>query len=216
MKNNIKYQINPDWRFIGKANFSDSNSSQGDLQSGKFTEVVMGYGYRPVNNDRLNVLAKYTYFYNVPFGDLANTDPLTGQVVGASSPIDFIQKSHIVSLDTIYDFTKRLSIGAKYAYRLGEVAQDRSNPDFFESRASLYILRADFHVSNRWDILLEGRVLDLPDAQDTRSGALVGVYRHIGNNLKLGVGYNFTDFSDDLTDLDFDSQGLFINLVGKI
>ena len=216
LKNNIKYQINPDWRFIGKANFSDSNSSQGDLQSGKFTEVVMGYGYRPVNNDRLNVLAKYTYFYNVPFGDLANTDPLTGQVVGASSPIDFIQKSHIVSLDTIYDFTKRLSIGAKYAYRLGEVAQDRSNPDFFESRASLYILRADFHVSNRWDILLEGRVLDLPDAQDTRSGALVGVYRHIGNNLKLGVGYNFTDFSDDLTDLDFDSQGLFINLVGKI
>ena len=216
LKNNIKYQINPDWRFIGKANFSDSSSSQGDLQSGKFTEVVLGYGYRPVKNDRLNILSKYTYFYNVPFGDLANTDPVTGQVVGASSPIDFIQKSHIFSLDTIYDFTKRLSIGAKYAYRLGEVAQDRSNPDFFESRASLYILRADFHVSNRWDVLLEGRMLDLPDAQDTRSGALLGIYRHIGNNLKLGVGYNFTDFSDDLTDLDFDSQGLFINLVGKI
>ena len=216
LKNNLKYQINPDWRFIGKANFSDSSSSQGDLQSGKFAEVVLGYGYRPVKNDRLNILSKYTYFYNVPFGDLTNTDPVTGQVVGASSPIDFIQKSHIFSLDTIYDFTKRLSIGAKYAYRLGEVAQDRSNPDFFESRASLYILRADFHVSNRWDVLLEGRMLDLPDAQDTRSGALVGIYRHIGNNLKLGVGYNFTDFSDDLTDLDFDSQGLFINLVGKI
>jgi hypothetical protein len=29
------------------------------------------------------------------------------------------------------------------------------------------------------------------------------------------VGYNFTDFSDDLTDLDFDSQGLFVNIVGK-
>ena len=42
------------------------------------------------------------------------------------------------------------------------------------------------------------------------------LYRHIGRNLKFGVGYNFTDFSDDLTDLDYDSQGFFINLVGKI
>ena len=59
-------------------------------------------------------------------------------------------------------------------------------------------------------------MLELPEAQDRRSGALFGIYRHIGKNFKFGVGYNFTDFSDDLTDLDFDSQGLFINLVGKI
>ncbi len=34
--------------------------------------------------------------------------------------------------------------------------------------------------------------------------------------MKVGVGYNFTTFSDDLTDLDYDSQGVFINLIGKI
>jgi hypothetical protein len=31
----------------------------------------------------------------------------------------------------------------------------------------------------------------------------------------VGVGYDFSDFSDDLTDLDYKHQGLFINLVGK-
>ena len=216
MKNNLKYQVDSDWRFLAKANFSDSESSQGELFSGNFTEVVMGYGYRPIDNDRLNTLMKYTYFYNVPFGDLASTDPVTGQVVGVNSPIDFIQKSHILSFDAIYDLTKRWSLGGKYAYRLGQVAQDRLNPEFFDSRASLYVLRADWHFTHRWDALIEGRLLDLPDAQDSRAGTLVGIYRHIGNNIKVGVGYNFTDFSDDLTDLDYDSQGVFINFVGKI
>ncbi len=216
MKNNLKYQVDSDWRFLAKANFSESTSTLGDLFSGNFTEVVMGYGYRPIDNDRLNTLFKYTYFYNVPFGDLSTTDPLTGQIVGASSPVDFIQKSHILSLDAIYDLTQRWSLGGKYAYRLGQVAQDRLNPEFFDSRASLYILRADWHFTHRWDALIEARLLDLPDAQDRREGALLGLYRHVGKNIKVGVGYNFTDFSDDLTDLDFDSQGVFINFVGKI
>jgi flagellar motor protein MotB len=216
MKNNLTYQVDSDWRFLGKANFSKSTSTLGDLFSGNFTEIVLGYGYRPIDNDRLNTLMKYTYFYNVPFGDLSTTDPVTGQVVGASSPIDFIQKSHILSFDAIYDLTQRWSIGGKYAYRLGQVAQDRLNPEFFDSRASLYVLRADWHFTHRWDALIEGRLLDLPDAQDQRTGTLLGLYRHIGENLKIGVGYNFTDFSDDLTNLNYNSQGVFVNFVGKM
>ena len=216
MKNNLTYQVDSDWRFLGKANFSESTSTLGDLFSGNFTEIVMGYGYRPIDNDRLNTLFKYTYFYNVPFGEVSATDPLTGQVVGAANPIDFIQKSHILSFDAIYDLTQRWSIGGKYAYRLSQVAQDRLNPEFFDSRASLYVLRADWHFTHRWDALIEGRLLDTPDAQDQRAGTLLGLYRHVGENLKIGVGYNFTDFSDDLTDLSYNSQGVFVNFVGKI
>ena len=215
LKNNLKYQMNPDWRFIAKANFSQSKSSLGDLFDGDFTEVVLGYGYRPIESDRLNALFKYTYFYNVPFGDPI-TDPLTGQLTGSTSPSDFIQKSEILSLDLIYDLTENWSLGGKYAHRSGEVALDRENIDFIQSRANLYILRADWHFTHRWDALIEARLLELPDAEDQRSGGLLGIYRHIGNNIKFGIGYNFTDFSDDLTDLDFDSQGVFINLVGKI
>ena len=38
----------------------------------------------------------------------------------------------------------------------------------------------------------------------------------MGQHLKLGVGYNFTDFSDDLTDLSYDHQGAFVNLIGTL
>jgi hypothetical protein len=49
-------------------------------------------------------------------------------------------------------------------------------------------------------------MLDLPDVRQRRSGALAAVYRYIGKNLKVGAGYNFTDFSDDLTDLSYTTR----------
>ncbi len=205
-KNSFKYQLSTDWRLIGKFNYAVSESSLGEQFNGDYTEAVLGYAFRPVHHDRLNALIKYTYFYNFPAAD---------QVSGTNTASDYIQRSHIGSVDITYDLTSRWTVGGKYAYRHGQVAQDRANPEFFDSRAHLYVLRADWEFIHRWDALFEARWLDLPDAQDSRSGALVGIYRHLGNNIKVGVGYNFSDFSDDLTQLDYRHQGLFINMVGK-
>ena len=217
-KNSLKWQVNPSWRIVGKLNYADSDSSQGEFFDGKYTEAVLGYGYRPVNSDRLNLLFKYTYFYNLPTAEqvTAFNAPTAGQVSGTSSSADIVQKSHIAAVDVMYDVTRRWTIGGKYAYRLGQVSFDRVDPEFFDSRAHLYIGRVDWQFKHRWDALMELRMLDLPDAQDRRSGALFALYWHMGDHLKLGVGYNFTDFSDDLTDLDYDSQGVFINVIGKM
>lgn len=206
-KNSLKYQINPDWRFIGKVNYSQSKSSMGEFYDGTYTEAVAGYGYRPVSNDRLNMLMKYTYFYNLPS---------SGQVTIANTAAAFIQKSHIFSVDALYDLTRSWTIGGKYAHKLGQVSQDRVNPEFFDSRANLYIARLDWHFVHKWDMMFEARLLSLPDAQDSRSGVLVGIYRHLDSYFKLGAGYNFTSFSDDLTDLSYNHHGIFINLIGKI
>jgi hypothetical protein len=205
-KNSLKYQLSEDWRLLGKFNYAVSDSSLGATYDGDYTEAVVGYAFRPVRHDRLNALLKYTYFYNVP---------ATDQVTGTTSASDYIQRTHIGSADVMYDLTARWTLGAKYAYRYSQVAQDRENPEFFDSRAHLYVLRADWHFVHRWDALCEVRRLDLPDAGDSRDGVLVGLYRHMGNHLKLGVGYNFSDFSDDLTQLDYRYQGLFINVIGK-
>lgn len=207
VKNSLKYQVTPDWRVVGKLNHADSESSLGQFYDGNYTEAVLGYGYRPVNNDRLNALFKYTYLYNLPTAD---------QVAATGTSAELIQKSHVLSLDTMYDVTRRWSLGGKYAYRLGQVSLDRVNPQFFDSRAHLYIVRADWRFVRHWDALIESRLLDLPDAGDRRSGGLFAFYWHMGDHIKLGVGYNFTDFSDDLTDLNYNSRGMFINLIGTL
>lgn len=205
-KNSMKYQLTENWRVIAKLNHSKSESSLGDFYNGKFTEAIIGYAFRPVNNDSLNALFKYTYFYNLPS---------VSQVTGDNTTADYIQESQILSVDFTYDLTQKFSLGGKYAHRFGEISFDRDNPQFFQSDASLYIVRVDWHFVHYWDALVEARLLDLPDAGDTRSGFLLALYRHFGDNLKFGAGYNFTDFSDDLTDFDYDSQGIFINAVGK-
>jgi flagellar motor protein MotB len=206
LKNSLKCQLSEDWRIIGKFNYSVSDSSMGDYYDGDYMEAVLGYAYRPVQHDRLNALIKYTYFYNLPSAD---------QVSSTNTALDYIQRSHIGTIDVMYDLTPRWTVGAKVAYRYGQVAQDREDPEYFDSRAQLYVLRADWHFVYKWDALIEGRWLNLPDAEDSRSGVLLGIYRHLGNHIKVGVGYNFSDFSDDLTQLDYKHQGLFINLIGK-
>ena len=58
-------------------------------------------------------------------------------------------------------------------------------------------------------------MLSVEQAQDTRGGALVAVYRALSDHIKLGAGWNFTDFSDDLTNLSYTHRGAFLNLVAK-
>jgi flagellar motor protein MotB len=206
-RNSLRYQLTPDWRVLGTLNHADSDSSRGEFFDGGYTEAVLGYAYRPVRNDRLNALAKYTYFYNVP---------TTDQVGVYNAPVQFIQKSHIAALDVMYDLTTTWSVGGKYAYRRGEVSLDREDRTFFDNTAQLYVVRTDWRIGGGWELLLEGRMLDMPDLDETRGGALAAVYKRISKHFKVGAGYNFTDFSDDLTDLNFTHRGMFVNVVGVL
>jgi len=206
-RNSFKYQSSPSARFVGKLNHSDSESSLGTFYDGGFTEAVVGYAYRPVHNDRLNALVKYTYFHNVP-----TSDQITLQNIAA----EFIQKSHIAAVDVSYDITPHLSIGGKYAYRLGQISLDRESSEFFDNNASLYVIRGDYRFRDNWEVLVEGRMLSMSDLGERRSGALAAMSRYLGDHLKIGLGYNFTDFSDNLTDLSYDHHGFFLNLTGSM
>jgi hypothetical protein len=203
-RNNFKFSLTPDWRVLGKVNYMTSDSSLGDFFNGGYTEAVVGYAYRPVRNDRFNALAKYTYFYNVP---------TTDQVIAQSTTVEFIQKSHVAALDVTFDVTKDWSVGSKVAYRMGQVSLDRTQQQFFDNAAQLAVLRVDWRFRKNWESLVEARMLNLSDISQRRTGALGAIYRYIGKNLKVGAGYNFTDFSDDLTDLSFDHKGFFFNIV---
>jgi hypothetical protein len=206
MRNSLSYQVNPDWRMLGKLNFSVSDSSLGSAFDADFTEAVLGYAYRPTLNDKLNALFKYTYFDNLPSpAALSTSGTLT----------DYAQKSHVLSVDAIYDIKPWLSVGGKYGYRRSEVRFGRTDGDWENSDAHLLIGRLDWHFVHDWDALLEARYLDVQAAEDSRLGYLAAIYRHINENVKVGVGYNFTNYSDDLTDQSYRSKGLFINVLSK-
>ena len=199
-------KINDDWRFIGRLNGSYSTGSLGTFYDGHYVEGVTGFAYRPIAHDRLNMLFKYTYFYDLPS---------PGQLTLGGSLANYAQQSHVVSIDATYDVASWLSVGGKYAFRTGELRDNRTGGPWLDSQAHLLIGRIDLLPIKDWDFLGELRLLDVPSANDQRFGALVGVYRHVNENIKMGVGYNFTDFSDDLTHLNYDRRGVFVNALAK-
>lgn len=205
MKNSLAYQANPDWRLMGALNFSRSSSSEGAFYDGDYTEAILAAAFRPTRNDRLNALFKYTYFYNLPS---------SGQIGQTTSRIlDYTQRSHVVNVDFIYDLAPWLSVGAKYGLRYGQLRDSRVGGDWYDSEAHLTVARADIHFIKEWDAVIEVRSLYVREARDRRTGVLAAIYRHIGDNAKFGVGYNFTDFSDDLTDLSYRHRGIFMNVL---
>ena len=202
----LTYKQNEDWRLLLHFDAALSNSNQAAFLDGDYIEASVGYAYRPTDNDKFNALFKYNFLYDLPGPDQVTTD---GTTFGPA------QRSHILSADFTFDVNQYLSVGAKYGFRIGEVSLTRAADDFVKSSAHLGVARMDWHIVNNWDFLVEGRVLHTPEIDTTDFGALAAVYRHVGDNFKVGVGYNFGSFSDDLSDLTKDDGGVFVNVVGK-
>ncbi len=205
-RNSVDYTLNPNWRVLGRLNLALANQDSQNVRAADFVEGSLGLAYRPVNNERLNALLRYSYYQDLgPIGQISGTGALQNPK----------QLSQIFSVDVNYDIAKNLTLGAKYGYRGGKVSFGRNSNIFVSSAAHLGILRADYKVARQWDVLVEGRVLAVPTAHDTLLGGLGAVYRHLNDNVKIGIGYSLSDFSDNLTDQSYSSDGPFLNLIGK-
>ena len=183
----------------------------GNFEDGNFVEGSIGAAYRPIDHDRLNMLVRGTVLYDLPTRQ---------QVVTGARQADYRQRSLIGEADAIFQLTKNIDVGAKCGVKIGEVTSCRTCNDWFGSNIHLVVGRLDWHVVKNWDALLEGRVMYQGNVGNSgqhaiRYGALAAVYRHMGDNLKVGGGYNFGSFDDDLTNVSFDKHGLFLNAVAK-
>jgi hypothetical protein len=199
--NHLSYKYNADLRFAGRINFSETEDNYNPEASAKFNESNLGFAYRPHNNTRWAVLGKYTYLYDL--STLEQTESVAW----------YDQKSHIVALEGTYHLSTKWAIAAKYAERHGEARESRGQGDWYDSRTRFVATQARYALAYKWNAVAEYRWLDVEKSGD-RDGWLVGVDRNITEYLRLGVGYNFTDFSDDLRRHDYEYEGWFLNLVG--
>ncbi|MEP4246518.1 hypothetical protein [Tateyamaria sp.] len=198
-----RYKIDESQRLLFSAEYADTDTDNSSILSGTYADVTFGYAYRPINNDKLNLLFSYRYLYD-----------LIGQELDGTDARGALQRSHVVSIDGIYDLNKNWTLGGKLGGRFSDTAVD-ANSSFEGNDAWLAVVNARYHLTHKWDILMEARHLQANQADFSETGFLAAGYRHVGNNLKIGVGYNFGQFSDDLTDITLDDQGPFINLIAK-
>lgn len=199
---NLRYKLTEEKRIVASLDASQSNSG-GLVPEGDLVDASVGYAFRPIRNDRLNMVLRYRFLYDT-YGQLIDGSEETGEV----------QRSHVFSIDGIYELNERWEIGAKLGGRLTDSAPDRNTP-LTENDAVLAIGNLRWNVTHKWDALLELRSMHLLSSDVQEAGVLGALYRQVGNNFRIGAGYNFTNFSDDLTDLKRDDQGFFLNVIGS-
>lgn len=208
-----QYQASEELRLQGKFNRAFSKQTENgsfgplDFNEAEFTEGSIAAAYRPIWDDRFNLLAKYTY--------LEDLSP-TSQRFGGET-LNYRQKSEIISVDTAYDISPKWTLGGKYAHRSGSVTSNRESLDFTKSTADLGVLRLDYHMTHQWDAHLEGRYLDIGGGVITRLGGQAGLYRHMNDNAKLGFGLTWGGIEEQYLGAleDEDDIGWYLNLVGK-
>jgi hypothetical protein len=199
--NRLAWRVNEDWRVAARFNYGDTEDAIDPAADARFIEGNVGFAYRPAANDRLALLGKFSYLQ-----DLSS--------LGQDTLADFDQRSRIVSLEGIYRLTRQWEVAGKLAHRDGEARLARAAGPWFDTTADFAAAQARYNLHRKWDALAEYRWLRVDENDSERAGWLLGVDRHLGDNFRLGVGYNFTSFSDNLTVLDYDQKGWFLNVTG--
>ncbi len=150
----------------------------------------------------MNFLARYTRVRNLPPDRLPQ-------------PQDAAKVDEVFSFQTVVDLHRRLSLTEKYAVR--NRAVDQALLQDLKSQLRLWINRFNYHLSDTWDAALEYRTLTMLQAGDNASkGFLLEVNRLFMQHLRIGVGYNFTDFTDnEFSANDYSAKGYFFRIQGK-
>jgi hypothetical protein len=201
--NSLKFRVGPSQSWFFEADYSLSEDPTNTVEAlARYIEGNIGYAYRPVMNDRWNIFARYTYLYDLDSQaqENARND----------------QRVHIGSIEGTYDLTRKWGLGLRLAQKIGSERINRDQGPWIDTTLSFAQLRARYHLIKKWDGLFELRAVSVEESQDLQAGALIGLDYHLGRNFKLGLGFNFTRFNDDLTNFSFDNYGWFINVVGKM
>lgn len=198
----LVHKINESFRIAARLNYSKTEDDLLATAGAKFIEGNVGFAWRPFDSTRWALLGRYTYLYDV------SSLPQVGDNVAF-----YDQRSQVLSLEGIYKPNAQWEFAGKLMHRESEVRFGRLAGQWADAGADFAAGQVRYAFADRWNALAEYRWLDVENG-GTRDGALLGIDRDLGQNFRIGAGYNFTDFSDDLTDFDYDHKGWFLNLVG--
>lgn len=198
--NNLVLTFWEDHNLLARFNFSTTENITLDREEARFMAATFGYALRPVSWDWFNFLVKYTYLQ-----DLRPIDLLNGR--------EERENAHVVSLVPVFDTPIRLQFVEKFAWKRQNVRFD--NLPEAQSDTFLAISRVNYHLTDIFDLGVEYRFLHNTLADDLKHGALLEFSYIVKDYARLGVGYNFTSFSDDeLSDLNRDVGGFFFRIQG--
>jgi outer membrane protein OmpA-like peptidoglycan-associated protein/IMP cyclohydrolase len=199
--NYLEVRMTPDFTFLGKYRYSQTDDKDLDQVEAEFEEISVGLAYRPVKHDRFNALARYTRLT-----DLAPLDQDDTQILET--------KKDVASIEWSLDFNKYVEWVEKAAYKVK--VTETNDGDSVTTHTYLLLNRLNLNLYKHFDLGLEYRILSQDETDDMRQGWLTELMWNANKYSRIGIGYNFTDFSDnEFSENDYSVHGWFFRVQGK-
>jgi hypothetical protein len=178
-----------------------------DFDEGQYLDLSLGLALRPADSDRFGALSKWTR-------------RLERTAVRSDMTQYQLTVTDVVSVEPYFEIGWGFQFVGKFALKVQELFDAELRPDGVSNQiGSTLILglgRINYHVTDSFDAGVEYRVLTNMLAGQTEHGALVELAWIIARYVSIGVGYNFTHFSDDLLVPQSDAHhGLFLRATGR-
>jgi len=184
----------------GAYGYTEDTNNSNDIF--KLKKGGVGIGLRPKDFDWLNILAKFQHIYDLPL----------------RSSVDFFetskQRKNITSIDLILDIGKNLQFIEKFAFR--DLDEQVGNREWEASETFLFINGINIKFFYETNLGIEYRILKNITYKDQTQGFLLQVSKEFNDLISIFLGYNFTDFDDNLANRDeYDRSGWFIRMNTK-
>jgi len=198
--NRGELRLSQDFTLLGLYRYSHTEERETSQEIAGFEEISIGLAYRPVAFDTFNALARATRL-----GDRRPPDS------SDSEPIE--RKLESLALEWSMQLHPRIEWVEKQALRRLQEHDPIQAP--YESVAWLSLHRVNLNAWKKFDLGFEYRTLDEDASNSRRSGWLTELSWQAQRHMRFGVGYNFTDFSDDERSLnDYSVRGWFLRAQG--
>jgi predicted secreted protein len=166
---------------LGEFRHGDTESADSETVEERVEEKSLGLAYRPADGDRLTALARYTT-------RRARRTLLPGGSGTLRTATDTVSFDWSLGLGRHLKWVDHESLRTK--------VEEGDGIPGARTHSWLSINRLDWHVRPRIDLGLEYRVLRQKEAGSERKGFLAEITWAVARNVRLGAGYNFTDFTD--------------------
>lgn len=199
--NNVEVKMSPDFTFLAKYRYSITRNLTTDSVEAEFEERGIGLAYRPVDNDSFNAIARYTW--------LSDRRPMT---LGETDWT--VTTANVMSAEWSYEITRSVEWVEKETLKIK--TENTGDRDPVTTHTYLGIHRINLNAWKKMDLGIEYRMLKQMEADDQREGWLTEVMWQVVKNMRFGVGFNFTNFSDnEFSENNYSVYGWFIRFQGR-
>jgi hypothetical protein len=196
----LEYQYNDELTFLSRMEWAHTREVALDAEFQRFMEFQTGIAYRPIEFDWINFLMQYKML----------DDKSPDQQSDLSSLFRNIDE--LYQFDVAFDVTDKVTLVESFSRRDRQAITSTGRTD---SNLYQWINRVEYDFHPQFELIGEYRLEGLHQSDEIEYGAMIQLDYKPLPFVRVGVGYDFRSYENNLTPTDeVKTNGVFFRVTG--